>query len=182
MVAHEAADDAELLGVFFAEDGDVGLDDLEEFGDDGADAVEVAGAGGSAEGLGEGGFGDADAGVGGVHFGGGGVEDDVYAFGDAAGAVGGEGAGVGGVVFVGAELGGVDEDGDDDDVGVFFGEADEGEVAFVEVAHGGDEADAFAGRAPGLGGGVHVGAVVRRWSWVGGGAWSGGGCWSAGLL
>ena len=53
MVAHEAADDAELLGVFFAEDGDVGLDDLEEFGDDGADAVEVAGAGGSAEGLGE---------------------------------------------------------------------------------------------------------------------------------
>ena len=42
-VADHAADDAELLGVLLAEDGQVGEDDVEELGDDGADAVEVAG-------------------------------------------------------------------------------------------------------------------------------------------
>ena len=143
-VADHAADDAELLGVFFAEDGEVGEDGVEELGDDGADAVEMAGAGGAAEGAGEGGFGDGDAGALGIHVWDGGEENEIDAFKFAEGAVGVEGAGIGGEILVGAELGGVDEDGDDHDVGAILRDADEGEVAIVEVAHGGDEADAFA--------------------------------------
>ena len=43
-VADHAADDRELLGVLLAEIGDVGLDGVEELGDDGGDAAEVLGA------------------------------------------------------------------------------------------------------------------------------------------
>ena len=75
------------------------------------------------------------------------MEEEVDGFGAAEVGVLLEGAGVGVEVFVGAELGGVDEVGDDDEVGVLAGDADEGEVSFVEVAHGGDEADGSAGGA-----------------------------------
>ena len=76
----------------------------------------------------------------GVHLFCGGGEEDVDAGGFEECAVGGEGAGVAGEVFVGAELGGVDEDGGGDDVALRGG-ADEGEVAGVQGAHGGDEAE-----------------------------------------
>src|SRR3546814_1586560 len=47
-VARHAADDRELLPVLFAEDRDVGLHLIEQFGDDGRDAVEMAGTRGAA--------------------------------------------------------------------------------------------------------------------------------------
>ena len=48
-VGDHASDDNGLLGVFLAEAGEVGLDDVEELGDDGADAPEVSRPGGAAE-------------------------------------------------------------------------------------------------------------------------------------
>ena len=42
-VGHHAADDGELLKVLLAEHRDVGLDDVEELGDDGRDALEMSG-------------------------------------------------------------------------------------------------------------------------------------------
>ncbi len=48
-VAHHALDDGELLEVFFAEDGGVAAGEQEKFQDNGADAIEVAGSGGTAE-------------------------------------------------------------------------------------------------------------------------------------
>ena len=153
-VTDHAADDGNLLEVFLAEDGDVGLDDVEEFGNDGADAAEVGGALGAFEGLGEEGFLDPSGVILRVEVGGVGEEDGVGAFGLAEGEVVLLAAGVGVVILVGGELGGVDEDGDDDAVAALLGQADEGEVALVEAAHGGDEADdaaeAFLGGAPGV--------------------------------
>ena len=93
------------------------------------------------------------------------MEEDIGAFVFAQGAVGFEGARIGGEVLGGAELGGVDEDGDHDDVGLLLGDADEGEVAVVEVAHGGDEADALALRAEGEGGLLHVDGRWRGCPW-----------------
>lgn len=52
-VSDQPANDGELLVVLLAEDGEVGLQQAEEAGDDGGDAVEVPGAGGAAEARGE---------------------------------------------------------------------------------------------------------------------------------
>lgn len=52
--------------------------------------------------------------------------------------------GVGGEVLGRGELAGVDVDGDDDGGGEAEGVVDEGEVAVVEGAHGGDEGDGAA--------------------------------------
>jgi hypothetical protein len=71
-------------------------------------------------------------------------KEDIHALLFAQGAIGLERARIGGEILVGAELGGVDEEGDDDDIGVPPGDADQGEVALVQVAHGGHEADAPA--------------------------------------
>jgi hypothetical protein len=69
------------------------------------------------------------------------------------GAVGLEGAGIAGVVLVGSELGGIDEDADGDVAAGGRGGADQGGVAGVERAHGGDQTDgiAAAGAEPRLG-------------------------------
>ena len=53
-VADHAAEDGDLRGVFLAEEGEVGFGGDEQFGDDGGDAAEVAGAGGSVEAAAEG--------------------------------------------------------------------------------------------------------------------------------
>src|SRR5690606_8047664 len=52
-VAHHLPNHGELLEVLFAEVGAVRLDDVEELGDDGGDAAEVAGAEGAAQAVGE---------------------------------------------------------------------------------------------------------------------------------
>ena len=60
------------------------------------------------------------------------------------GAVGVEGAGIAGVVFVGAELRGVDEDADGDVAARGRGGADQRGVAGVQRAHGGHQTDSVA--------------------------------------
>lgn len=62
-VANEAADDGELLEVFFSKDGIVRLKEIEELRYDGADAIEMAGPTGTAELCGEAGLDDLDAAV-----------------------------------------------------------------------------------------------------------------------
>ncbi len=128
---------------------------MEELGDDGGDAGEVAGAGGSVEAVACARDGDGGGGSGGVHLFDGGGEEEVYAFGFEGLYVGVEGAGVFGQVFAGAELERVDEDGGGYDVVFGAGSADEGEVAFVEGSHGWDEAEG-AGAGVGSGEGLHL--------------------------
>ncbi len=140
-VADKGAENGDLGGVFLAEEGEIRLDDVEELGDDGGDAAEVRGAGAAVEAGAD--FGDVDpgaAGAVGVHVGGGGGEEEVHAFGLEEPAVGFPGAGVFGQIFVRGELGGVDEEGDGDEIALCFGGADQGDVAGVEGAHGGHEA------------------------------------------
>ena len=72
----------------------------------------------------------------------GGHEEEVDAMGAALGCVAVGVAGVDLKVFVGSELGRVDEDGGDDEVVVVAGVVEEGGVAAVEVAHGRYESDA----------------------------------------
>ncbi len=70
------------------------------------------------------------------------MEDEVDAFAFAQRAVGFERARIGVKILVGAELRGIDEVRHHDRVGPLPGDADQGEVPFVEVAHGGHESDA----------------------------------------
>ncbi len=144
------ADDLELLVVFEAEVGAVGLGDVEELGDHGGDALEVAGARRAFELVGEAADDDHRVEAALVHLGHVGLEDGIDAI------LGGDSlvaSGVAGVlleVFDVVKLGRVDEQGHHGDIVFGFGSAQEGAVAFVERAHGGNEADGFAG-APGGG-------------------------------
>ena len=136
-----------MLGVLLAEVGQVRLDDVKELGDDGADAAEMLRSGLAAEVVGQ--FVDVNPGeLGlGVHLLDRGDEEKVDAQVVAGLSVGIECAWVGLKVFIGAKLGGVDEDADDGAGALSLGGFDEGEMALVEGTHGGHEADAFAGGA-----------------------------------
>lgn len=164
-VGDHAAKDDGLLGVLLAEEGEVGLDDVEEFGDDGADRFEVSGAKRAAKGVGEGGGANGEEFGAGVHFGGGGAKEEVGAELAAEVLIGLTGARVIGEIFGGGELGGVHEDGDDGVVAGVAAGADECGVSLVERAHGGDVSDAeilAAGAAEviaGLGDGFGFGHV-----------------------
>ena len=153
-IAHETADDGELLIVFFAEDGVVALHEIEELGDDGADAFEVTGAAGTAEELREAGLEECDAAIRGIKLLGLRGEDHVRAVVTAEAEVLDEGAGVFAEIFAGAELQWIDEDADGD-IAVLAGDlargADERGVTLVQSAHGGnqDAAGAFVDGAPG---------------------------------
>jgi hypothetical protein len=144
-VADHGAEDGDLGGVFLAEEGAVGGEDVEELGDDGSDAAEVVRARGAVEAAADVRDVDEGLGAGRVHLVGGGGEEEIDAFVAQKLAVFGEGAGIAGEVFGRGELGGVDEDGGGDAVAAGTGGADEGEVAFVQRAHGGDEAEGAAG-------------------------------------
>src|SRR5258706_14803176 len=60
-------------------------------------------------------------------------------------------------ILVGAELQRVDEDADDDSVSELPRAVHEAQMAFVEIAHGGNEADGVAARALGARPGAHLG-------------------------
>ena len=108
-VPGHASDDDKLLGVLLAEVGPIGLDDVEELGNDGGDADEVTGPRRAFVEVGDGAGVDPGVGAGAVHLVGGGGEDEadtcLFEHAEVAVAV----AGVGCEVFVGAELGGVDK-------------------------------------------------------------------------
>ena len=141
-VAGHAADDSQLLEVFFAKVGALWADHAEELCDDRCDAGEVARAEATAEFGGEVVDGDRGGMAVGVDLCHGGHEEEVDAMGRALGCVALGVAGVDLKVFVGSELGRVDEDGGDDEVVLVAGVIEQGGVAAVEVAHGRYESDA----------------------------------------
>lgn len=159
-VGDHAFDDEGLLGIFLAEDGEVRADDVEELADDGGDTAKEDGAGDAAEGRHH--VVEVKPGLvaGGIHHGVVGGEDDVATDVFKHVEVALHVAGVGGEVFVRGELGGVDVDAGHEGVGPLPGDAHEAEVAFVEVAHGGDEADGAAFKAELLRAGAHRGDGV----------------------
>ena len=58
---------------------------------------------------------------------------------------------------MGGELGGIDEDAEDDEVGAVAGGADQRGMSLMQGAHGGDEADAPTVTADGVEGGAGFG-------------------------
>ena len=148
-VSGHASDYDELLGVLLAEVGAVGLDDVEELGDDGGHADEMAGPRDPFVEVGDGAGVDLSFGAGAVHFLGGGGENEGNARFFKHAEVTVKVTGVGGEVLVGAELGGVYEYGGGYSIVLGGGTFDEGHVAAMEVAHGGDKAEGAEGRGPG---------------------------------
>ena len=135
-VFDKAFDNCQLLVVFFAEAGGIGLDDVEQFADDSSDTAEMTGAEFAAQFVLEVGRLDVetlfDIGIQ-LFF----VrrEHDGYAFvGEFVGVLL-QGARVFVEILALSELQAVDEYADDDVVGAFFGFANEGEMAFVQIAH-----------------------------------------------
>ena len=142
-------DDGKLLVVFFAEAGVIGLDDVEEFGDHGGHAAEMTGAEFAAQFVLQVRRFDVVALFDvRIQFFFVGREDDGHAFAGQFVGVLLQGARVAVEVFALAELEAVDEYADDDVAGAFFRFAHQGEVAFVQIAHGGDEGNRSGGFAP----------------------------------
>lgn len=134
-IANHAPDDGQLLVVFFAKNGGTRLDQVEELEDDEANAVEMAGAGGSAEGFRKRGFADAEGVAEKVEAGRGWGEDEIHAFLATLFKVGLDRAGVGGEVTEAVELGWIDKDRNRDAASgadELAGVANECEVAVVE--------------------------------------------------
>src|SRR5690606_41029755 len=74
-----------------------------------------------------------------------GVEQILDAFAEQLFLVGGQGAGIFVETFVGAELQRIDENADHHHIGGFSGAANQIDMAIVQIAHGGNESNAFAG-------------------------------------
>jgi hypothetical protein len=92
-----------------------------------------------------------------IHFAGIGSEQQIAVGIGQQGAVGGQGARVGVEVFVDAELGGIDENAGNHDIGATLGGLDQGDMAVVQVAHGGHEGDGLARLAGGAQGATQAG-------------------------
>ena len=78
----------------------------------------------------------------------GGEKDGIYGQGLEGLAVGLPSAGIGLKIGGSGELGGVDVNGDDDDITVGLGQPHQGEVPLVEAPHGGHQTDGPPGRSP----------------------------------
>jgi hypothetical protein len=147
-VAGHARDDLELLKILFAEDRHVRQRLDEELCHHGGDPLEVGGAEtvlqadgrGACQGYGRGGALR-------IHLVHPRRENQVGKAGQLTEILL-DGARVGGKVLVWSELCRVDEDRRHDPVGLFSGQPREGEMAFMQRAHGRHEGDAPAGAAP----------------------------------
>jgi hypothetical protein len=148
-VGNHAADDGYLGRVFLAEEGAVGLRGDEQLGDYGGYAAKVAGAGCAVKAVAQA-FDFNESGcTGWVELFDRWSEDDVCAFGLGQSAVGVKAAWIAGKVFVGSELGWVDEDADGDAAARIPGSSDprrsnQRRVACVQSAHGRNQADSIA--------------------------------------
>jgi len=141
-IADHAIDEGELLKIFFSENGTVGLEDVEQFQDDGENAVEMPGAGGSAEVFGEEGFRDENGAIGEIEFVGIGDKAEIDAFGFAGCEVVLKSFGVIKEVLGAVELDWIDENRDRDRApGADFctRRTEQGEVSLVERSHCRDE-------------------------------------------
>ena len=143
-IADHAIDEGELLEVFFAENSAVGLEDVEQFQNHGEDAIEMPGAGGTAEVFGEEGFRDEDGAVGEVEFAGIGDKGEIDTFGVAGGEVVFKSFGVIKEVLGAVELDWIDENRDRDrapGADFFTRRTEQGEVSLVERSHCRDEGE-----------------------------------------
>ncbi len=138
----ETAYDADLLCVFLAKESFIGAGQVDQFRYDRRYAAEVDGSRGAAEFVCEIAF---DSHIGavafGIHLGRFRMEDGIDADGFHFLFVFGKAAGIFLIVFVRAELGRVDEDGSDDDIAFGASRAHQGQMAFMQGAHGRYEAD-----------------------------------------
>jgi len=152
-IAHHAPDEGELLEVLVSEEGDVGLEEIEEFQDDGEDAIEVTWAGGSAEVSGEERFGDESGVIGGVKVWNLRDEGEIDSFLFAEGEVVFERLGIISEILGAVELDGIDENGDGDrsaGADVPAGGPDELKVSFMQGSHGGNQGEGPGGGLEGL--------------------------------
>ncbi len=143
-ITDHAIDEGELLEIFFAENGTVGLEDVEQFQDDGENAVEMPWAGGSAEVFGEERFRDENGAIGEIQFVGIGDEGQIDAFGLAGGEVIFKSFGVVKEVLGAVELDWIDENRDRDralGADFFTRRTEQGEVSLVESSHRRDEGE-----------------------------------------
>ena len=155
-VLDQAADDRQLLGVFFTKVGPVGPGQQEEFGADRGHAPKMNRARPAAKLCADPFHGHIGAVAGGVH-------DLRCRCENGSGTLfGGQGhiprqvLGIGVQVFSGAELGGVDKNADQGPVIVCRSPFDQAQMAFVQIAHGRHQADAAPGPAPILDEGAQV--------------------------
>ena len=143
-IADHTVDQGELLEIFFAENGTVGLEDVEQFQDDDENAVEMPGAAGSAEVFGEEGFRDKNGAIGEIEFVGIGGESQIDAFGFAGGEVIFKSFGVVKKVLGAVELDWIYENRDRDrapGADFFTRRTEQGEVSLVERSHRRDEGE-----------------------------------------
>ena len=143
-IADHTINEGELLEVFFAKNGTVGLEDVEQFQDDGENALEMPGAGGSAEVFGEAGFCDENGAIGEIEFVGMGDEGEIDAFGFAGGEVIFKSLGVVKEVPGAVELDWIHENRDRGrapGADFFTRRMEQGEVSFVERSHCRDEGE-----------------------------------------
>ena len=143
-ITNHAAEDRDLGGIFLTEVGAVWLGGGKELGDDGGDAAEMSGAGFAVKAIAEAFHLDKGGGAGRIHLLGGGGEEGFSTFPGGELEIGGERAGIAGEVFFRAELPGIDEESDDDEIAGFGSGANERGMTGVERAHGGHECNASA--------------------------------------
>ncbi len=149
-VLHHPADDGGLLQVLLAEEGQVRLHQVEQLGDHRGHPAEMARTEPPAQGVAHGPHFDGRAEAGGIDLRRLGNEQDGHPQAQAQVLVPLQVPGIPGQVLPGAELGGVHEHRNHRGVAPGRALADQGGVPFVQVAHGGDEADALAALAHGL--------------------------------
>ncbi len=139
-IAYHLLDDSDLLGIFLPEIGTVGLNYVEQFGDDGSDAAKVPGSHRTFERFGDFFDGDVRLKVRRVHFGLGGSKDDVNVIRFEQYEVSLQVARVFREVAADGELGWINENTDCDAV-IFGARAfDKREVPLVQCAHCRDQA------------------------------------------
>ena len=138
-VAHHALDDAELLGIFAAEVGPVGLHDVEQLADDGGDAAEVSGPRCPLQAISEVLYVHEGAEVVRIHRACFRYEDGIHAPFFEHGKVARQVAGVGSEVFVRPKLQGIDEYRGPAQVVLSAGGMYQRHVARVQVPHGGHQ-------------------------------------------
>ncbi len=139
-----------MLVVFLAEVGAVGLHEIQELQDDRGHAAKVPRPRGALPPLGQRLDGHPGREPGRIHEGRRRREDELNAFGAEVREITGQVPRVALEVFVRSELRRVDEDADDHPLALVAGLTDESEVALVQRAHGGHEAERSGdGRSPG---------------------------------
>ena len=133
-----------LRGIFLSEKCEVGLDDVEELGDDCGDAAKVSGTRFAAELVAEAFDGDVGDGARGIHFGGRWREENVDGFFFKQLNITVEGAGIFCEILGGAELQRVYENGSGDGIAFRFCSAHQREMPVVQRAHGRDQSQTLS--------------------------------------